>query len=224
MFRTFALLYVHFIYIFDTLASTTDIIPTLNKSSMNFQQASELLCTKRPFSNGKACRARATSSDSNAHLLGMGEPSATAGSTSSDYFEPEDPAFNEALQNTVLPGDVENVSQVDAAPGDYADPIRTQHTLKRSHSMVEDPDETLSSHHAIPLEERQGLSDKDEETYGASTFGGFAQYMRRKRAKLQIQNAQMDDTVEKSSEKSRIFQGIAIYVRAYPSGAGVLSG
>lgn len=156
----------------------------------------------------------------------MGEPSATAGSTSSDYFEPEDPAFNEALQNTVLPGDVENVSQVDAAfnPEDYADPIRTQHTLKRSHSMVEDPDETLSSHRAIPLEERQGLSDKDEETYGASTFGGFAQYMRRKRAKLQIQNAEMDDTDEKSSEKSRIFQGTAIYVRAYPSGAGVLSG
>jgi hypothetical protein len=160
------------------------------------------------------------------HLLGMGEPPATASSTSSDYFEPEDPAFNEALQNTVLPGDAEDVSQLDAAlnPEDYADPIQTQHTLKRSHSMVEDLDETLSSPCVIPLEEHLDLSDEDQETYGASTFGGFGQYMRRKRAKLQIQNAQMDDTDDKSSEKSRIFQGIAIYVRVYASGVAVLSG
>jgi len=89
--------------------------------------------------------------------------------------------------------------------------------------MVEDLDETPSSHHAIPLEERQDLSDEDQETYGASTFGGFGQYMRRKRAKLQIQNAQMDDTDDNSSEKRRIFQGIAIYVRVYASGIGVLS-
>jgi len=160
----------------------------------------------------------------NAHLLEMGEPLATAGSTSSDYFEPEDPAFNEVLQNTVLPGDVEDVSQLDAALNleEYVDPIRTQHTLKRSHSMVEDLHETPGSHHVISLEERQDLSD--EETYGASTFGGFGQYMRRKRAKLQIQNAQMDGTDDKSSEKSRIFQGIAIYVRVHSSGVGVLSG
>ena len=190
---------------------------------MNFQQASEPLCTKRSFSNGKACRARAT--DSNAHLLEMGEPSATAGSTSSDYFEPEDPAFNEVLQNTVLPGDIEDVSQLDAALNleDYVDPMLTQHTLKRSRSMVEDLHETPASHHVISLEERQDLSN-EEETYGASTFGGFGQYMRRKRAKLQIQNSQMDDTDDKSSEKSRIFQGIAIYVRVYSSGVGVLSG
>jgi len=33
----------------------------------------------------------------------MAKPLATTGSGSSDYFEPEDPAFNEILQNTILP-------------------------------------------------------------------------------------------------------------------------
>jgi hypothetical protein len=151
----------------------------------------------------------------------MGEPLTATSSTSSDYFEPEDPAFNEALQMAVLPGDAEDVRHGPADREDYADPPQTERTLKRSHSMVEDSDESLSYHHLIPLEERQDLSDEDPETYGASSFGGFGQYMRRKRAKLQIQNAQMDDTNDNLPEKSRIFQGIAIYVRVCT--LGVLS-
>ena len=144
----------------------------------------------------------------------MGEPLATAGSTSSDYFEPEDLDFNQALQTTVLPGDVQELEPVGPAePEDHAQTTRTQPTLKRSRSTVEKLDASPSSRHVIPVEERPYLSDEDEETYGAASFGGFGQYMRRKRAKLQIQNAQMDDTGDKSSEKSRIFQGIAIYVR-----------
>ena len=136
----------------------------------------------------------------------MGEPS---GSTSSDYFEPEDPAFNETLQTTFLPGDVQDPRPV---PDAQTNQTRGQPTLKRSRSMVEESDAS-TPHRVIPLEENLGLSDEDEETYGAASFGGFGQYMRRKRAKLQIQNGQMDNTDNESPEKSRIFQGIAIYVR-----------
>jgi DNA repair protein REV1 len=142
----------------------------------------------------------------------MGEPLVASGTASSDYFEPEDPAFNEALQTAVLPGDAQG-SQPE--PEVHADRTWGQPTLKRSHSMVEESDASLSTNHVIPLlEERHDLSDEDEETYGASSFGGYGQYMRRKRAKLQIQNVQMDDSGDKLPDKSRIFRGIAIYVRS----------
>lgn len=52
----------------------------------------------------------------------------------------------------------------------------------------------------------------DSHTYGAATFGGFGEYMARKRAKLQVQN----QTLTSSSGleiSSKIFQGIGIYVR-----------
>ena len=50
-------------------------------------------------------------------------------------------------------------------------------------------------------------------TYGAATFGGFGEYMARKRAKLQVQNQTL--TSESELEiASKIFQGIGIYVRA----------
>ena len=49
-------------------------------------------------------------------------------------------------------------------------------------------------------------------TYGASAFGGFGEYMTRKRAKLQVQNQTL--TSESVPEiTSNIFRGIGIYVR-----------
>lgn len=51
----------------------------------------------------------------------------------------------------------------------------------------------------------------DSGTYGAATFGGFGEYMTRKRAKLQVQNQTF--TSESGLETPSIFQGIAIYVR-----------
>lgn len=47
-----------------------------------------------------------------------------------------------------------------------------------------------------------------DSTYGAATFGGFREYMTRKRAKLQVQNSALDD-----DSSSQIFEGLAIYVR-----------
>lgn len=51
--------------------------------------------------------------------------------------------------------------------------------------------------------------DLDTQVYGASSFGGIDEYMSRKRAKLQIQNAEL---AEGEVQKPQIFKGIRIYV------------
>lgn len=50
------------------------------------------------------------------------------------------------------------------------------------------------------------MPDDRDNIYGASSFGGYGQYMSRKRAKLQIQNSDM------ATPKSEIFKGVEIYV------------
>lgn len=56
----------------------------------------------------------------------------------------------------------------------------------------------------------------DSHTYGASTFGGFGEYMARKRAKLQVQNQTLT-SVSELETTSKIFQGVGIYVRGNPA-------
>ena len=60
------------------------------------------------------------------------------------------------------------------------------------------------------------VDDLDSHTYGASTFGGFEEYMARKRAKLQIQNQTLGSQSEVETT-SKIFQGIGLYVRSNPA-------
>ena len=55
-------------------------------------------------------------------------------------------------------------------------------TLKRSRSPSEE-----AAFHRVPAGEREETGDEDD-TYGRSHFGAWGEYMRRKRAKLQIQN------------------------------------
>lgn len=57
---------------------------------------------------------------------------------------------------------------------------------------------------ALPLDSNGA---DDDEVYGVSHFGQFGEYMRRKRAKLQIQNAVLAQT-----EDSGIFRGLSVYV------------
>ena len=122
-----------------------------------------------------------------------------SGSNSSDYFEPEDPEFIQALQDAVLPGDVNAA----ATPESRA-------TLKRSRSPSEEADISNTSFHPVPAGERGETGDEND-TYGRSHFGAWGEYMRRKRAKLQIQNsAQLEG--EDDLERSRIFEGVSIYV------------
>lgn len=129
-------------------------------------------------------------------------PVASIGSQSSDYFEAEDPDFISALHDAVLPGDIPGSSNVNQAA------VGAERSLKRarSESVVQDSQPT-SSHYVTqdPKPENGNPEDQDLDTYGASRFGEFGEYMRRKRAKLQIQNAQ--------ETKSNIFEGVAIYVR-----------
>ncbi|KAK2460652.1 hypothetical protein APHAL10511_007122 [Amanita phalloides] len=53
--------------------------------------------------------------------------------------------------------------------------------------------------------------EADDEIYGASHFGRFGQYMRRKRAKLQIQNA----AIAQGEHDSHIFHGLSIYINGW---------
>ncbi|KAK7467413.1 deoxycytidyl transferase [Stygiomarasmius scandens] len=110
-------------------------------------------------------------------------PLAPSASNSSDYFETDDPDFLQALQNTVLPGDL----PVDAQP--------PPPSSKRSYQVFQEED------------------DRDD-IYGAAHFGDFGEYMRRKRAKLQIQNAEItkDETL---NEAPQIFKGISIYINGW---------
>lgn len=91
----------------------------------------------------------------------------------------------------------------------------SSHTLKRARSESPEPmelDEKRPPTHPYA----GGQAYLDSETYGASRFGGIGDFMRRKRAKLQIQNAQISQSKENAGEeeeRSKLFKGLAIYVR-----------
>ena len=124
-------------------------------------------------------------------------------SNSSDYFEEEDSQFLEALGRAVLPGDLPNEPDPEEESQELALPPASQPSLKRRHS------------HTLLYEEKNDseLNVIENDTYGASRFGGFGDYMRRKRAKLQIQNAELEQpSTTDDMAKSQIFKGIAIYV------------
>jgi hypothetical protein len=135
-------------------------------------------------------------------------------SNSSDYYEEEDSQFLEALSKAVLPGDVLPEDKLDEAKheGDISSeelepPPPTQPSLKRRWSDVQQHD---LSYDATNQLSKESMLEEDD-TYSSSRFGGFGDYMRRKRAKLQIQNA---DIVEglKDGPKSQIFKGLSVYV------------
>lgn len=146
-------------------------------------------------------------------------PLTAEGSASSDYFD-DDPAFLQALQNVKLPGD----------PPSPASPERPIHIQRQDQLILstssvlkrprepdsEDEEDTPRVHHKV-----LASIDDDEvksrylknNIYGASTFGGWGEYMARKRAKLQIQNTEMDEGKEGDGAAiSRIFRGLQIYV------------
>jgi len=123
--------------------------------------------------------------------------------SSSDYFGEDDSQFLRALQSITLPGDKPQSEQIQRA--DHPSAIKNdskneetyflpvQSSLKRPFSDVE--------------------SEKDDAIYGASHFGQFGEYMRRKRAKLQIQNQELQNKTDSGETKHLgIFRGIAIHV------------
>jgi len=124
---------------------------------------------------------------------------------SSDYFWEDDSNFIRALQSMTLPGDKH----------------QNEHAQLTNHSnAIEDDCENEEMHlppaqsgfkrHFCNIESEQ---EQDDAIYGASHFGQFGEYMKRKRAKLQIQNHDLQNQINTSERKhSRLFQGIAIHV------------
>ena len=144
-------------------------------------------------------------------------------SHSSDYFD-DDPEFLKALSEVQLPE-----LQEEQIASSFAEPPLAQRpkladdepprTQKRPRSPVSADDfEDDDGAHYHNVLHAVDANNEDESlnsyTYGASRFGEFGEYMVRKRAKLQIQNAEMEDEDEDGEPlRSRIFQSLQIYVR-----------
>ncbi len=60
--------------------------------------------------------------------------------------------------------------------------------------------------------EAHTFTDEDGDEYEASSFGGFSDYFRRKKIKLQNLDAQIRST---SSGKPQIFKGVVAHVSGY---------
>ncbi|KAF8955572.1 hypothetical protein BDZ97DRAFT_279612 [Flammula alnicola] len=145
----------------------------------------------------------------------MSQVPAASQTNSSEYYDEDDSQFLEALGTAILPGDLplesvnhESGIEPDNSPmsEELEPPPPTQPSLKRPRSP--DPEELDSQRVAVAA---------GDDIYGASSFGGFGEYMSRKRAKLQIQNAQMAQFAEEGSEgaKTQIFTGLAIYINGW---------
>jgi len=132
----------------------------------------------------------------------------SASSDSSEFWGSDDPAFLEALGNAVLPGD--EPSEIPAAQ-----PCAESQSRKRSRDESDELQAEMTSH--VTVAKGPGDSEEDPEIYGASRFGHFGEYMRRKRAKLQIQNANLEASQDVGG-KSKVFSGLSIYV-CVPNGA-----
>ncbi|KAH9057675.1 DNA repair protein [Lactarius vividus] len=79
--------------------------------------------------------------------------------------------------------------------------------------ISDDNEPTLLQLEPHPL--AQSSYRKHSDTYGASRFGEFGEYMRRKRAKLQIQNAEMRDTPRGEASGSQPFKGLSIHINGW---------
>lgn len=113
--------------------------------------------------------------------------------------------------------DAAHIDDTDDTTG--MDVIRT--SLKRGRERSVDspgPDDSVDASPSATGTKRKAqlqhvaVAEDDAIVYGASRFGHFGEYMRRKRAKLQIQNVSMDAEAS-GEEKSNIFRGISVYVR-----------
>ncbi|KDQ59748.1 hypothetical protein JAAARDRAFT_126496 [Jaapia argillacea MUCL 33604] len=142
----------------------------------------------------------------------MGPPLVSSGA-STDYFGDEDPSFLEALNKAVFPGDLDDSMVVDS---EVCIEETTRATSKRPRSPDDWEEEDVQSEGGShQLEEIPPNYTDDSTIYGASRFGEFGEYMRRKRAKLQIQNTEMDGEGQASDSSRKIFRGLAIYINGW---------
>ncbi len=137
---------------------------------------------------------------------------------SSDYFD-DDPEFLKAITEVPLPqaatqDELEEPSLAQPRKIDDEPPPLNQRHLKRARSSEDlDFQDEGTNYHGVLTSVADGGADAylESHTYGASRFGEFGEYMSRKRAKLQLQNAEMD-VDEDDADRSKIFRGLQIYV------------
>jgi DNA repair protein REV1 len=125
-------------------------------------------------------------------------------SQSTNLFEDDRDDFEEALmQIDFEPRSHQNDQTDSKAPGAPPTPSLPQ---KRKHSEVElePPEDEIDIDHTALASIRR--KDDKNDIYGAITFGDWGEYMSRKRAKLQVQNKDLE-------LESKIFKGIEIYVQ-----------
>ena len=146
-------------------------------------------------------------------------PSLTQGSShSSDYFD-DDPEFVKALNEVHIPEtSVEDEPPLAQRPKPAVDePPPTQPSRKRARPSDDEFEEEdgIAYHNVMNAVDAidDGEGYLDSHTYGAARFGEFGEYMSRKRAKLQIQNTEMGSDDDDEIPRSRIFQGLQLYVR-----------
>lgn len=97
---------------------------------------------------------------------------------------------------------------------DTAQPQALAESSSRKRLRSLEAEEDDSNYHQVLSSVDVQESYTNSYTYGASRFGHFGEYMSRKRAKLQIQNAEITaHEDEGASSSSKIFNGLQIYVR-----------
>ncbi|KZV71579.1 DNA repair protein [Peniophora sp. CONT] len=102
--------------------------------------------------------------------------------------------------------------QSDADPAPVQLPSQVQSPRKAGGSNTKRNPNSNGAYNALQTDDDNYLG---EDIYGAAHFGDFGEYMRRKRAKLQIQNTELDE----GTERNQIFRGVSIYIngRTKPS-------
>ncbi|KAJ3993538.1 hypothetical protein F5050DRAFT_1577402 [Lentinula boryana] len=130
----------------------------------------------------------------------MALPAAPSGSNPTDYFSSQDSDFLDALAKTAFPGDIGFTEPKDAEEEEVDD-------VDELREFSPPPPNQLAL--KVPLKRKlEERNPQGEEIYGAARFGDFGQYMKRKRAKLQIQNKDI-------AGKGGIFHGISVYINGY---------
>ncbi|GJE88079.1 DNA repair protein [Phanerochaete sordida] len=140
--------------------------------------------------------------------------------SSSDYWRDDDPEFIAFLNQLELPGDVSKPARNLETTSHPAAEEREDPQLSRKRPRSPTSDEEADVQRSNPKlalvdENREAAGYLKSDTYGASSFGGFGEYMHRKRAKLQVQNAEMDTGGSPLALKSRIFSGVQIYINGW---------
>ena len=126
-----------------------------------------------------------------------------AGSSPS-WFD-DDPDYLDALANLPIDATSPSLAQSGDLGEGTSKPLApdspTSRTLKRAFPHNDSEDSRQMS---------VGNDEVDPDIYGPSKFGGFGEYMARKRRKLQIQNAEILNGSQ--GLKPQVFKGIGIYV------------